>query len=189
MRGRHGVKKWGHVLLLIAVFLVVVAGGCGRTTSGEAVSALATSASAATQSLAPGACTPAEARQAFAEFVSAYNRGDLRRLDSLFARQPAFAWYSSNAPGARLNRAAARRDTLIAYFSDRHLDRDRLRPVEISVITAAPHQTGLSLELRRRAADYRGGRWLSVAGKAALACHDGRARFLVVSLGTPRSSA
>lgn len=143
-----------------------------------------------TQSLALGACTPTAARRAFAEFVTAYNRGDLRKLDSLFARQPAFDWYSSNAPGPRLNRAAARRDTLIAYFRNRHLEQDRLRPVEIDVITAAPHLTGLSiLELRRRAADYGGGRWFSVAGKAGLTCHDGRARFLVVSLGTPRSGS
>ena len=92
-------------------------------------------------------------------------------------------------PGSRLNRAAERRDTLITYFRDRHLEQDRLRSVEIDVNTAAPHRTGLSLELRRRADDYRGGRWFSMAGKAGLVCHDGRARFLVVSLGPPGSGA
>ncbi len=125
----------------------------------------------------------------FAEFLAAFNSGDLRKLDSLFARQPAFAWYSSNAPGSRLNRAAERRGNLVAYFRSRHLEQDRLRSVEIDVNTAAPHRTGLSLKLRRRAADYGGGRWFLVAGKAALACHDGRARFLVVSLGAPGSGA
>jgi len=180
--------KLATFLLLIAASVLLVASGCGRTASGEAVSAVTTSASVAAQSSA-GACTIAKARQTFAEFVTAFNRGDLRKLDSLFARQPAFAWYSSNAPGRRLNRAAERRGTLIAYLRDRHLNLDRLRPVEIGVITAAPHRTGLSLELRRSAADYGGGRWFSVAGKAGLACHDGRARFLVVSLGAAGSGA
>jgi hypothetical protein len=183
------VKKWATFLLLMAVSVVVAASGCGRTTSGETVSAVRTSASIAAEGSAAGACTTAKARQAFAEFVTAFNRGNLRKLDSLFARQPAFAWYSSNAPGSRLNRAAKRRDTLIAYFRARHLDQDRLRPARIGITTAAPHQTGLSLELRRSTADYRAGRWFSVAGKAALVCHGGRARFLVVSLGPPGNGA
>lgn len=183
------MRKWATFLLLVAVPAVVAASGCGRTTSGETVSAVTRPGTVATQSLAPGACTAARARQAFAEFVTAFNRGNLRKLDSLFARQPAFAWYSSGVPGSRLNRAAKRRDTLIAYFRDRHVDQDRFRPVEIGVNTGAPHQTGLSLELRRSAADYTAGRWFSVAGKAALVCHDGRARFLVVSLGPPESGA
>jgi hypothetical protein len=77
----------------------------------------------------------------------------------------------------------------LPYFRARHLDQDRLRPVRVGINTAAPHQTGVIFELRRSAADYRAGRWFSVAGKAGLVCHDGRARFLAVSLGPPGSGA
>ncbi|HEV1996667.1 MAG TPA: hypothetical protein VGR61_00865 [Candidatus Dormibacteraeota bacterium] len=38
----------------------------------------------------------------------------------------AFLWWSTDAPGQRLNSDARDRSTLIAYLADRHLHHDRL---------------------------------------------------------------
>jgi len=58
-------------------------------------------------------CTSAQVWMALWEFAKAFNSGNLRRLDMLFARPPVFRWYSSPAPGARMGAAAYRRGTLI----------------------------------------------------------------------------
>lgn len=147
------------------------------------------SAGPAARAGAPGACTTNEARRAFAEFLIAFDRGDLARLDSMFASQPAFSWYSSGVPGARLNRASERRGTLVAYFRARHSHRDRLGLLRLQVNRGSPHSTGLEFELRRSATDFRHGRPFPVAGKANLLCHGGKAKFRAISLGAPGSGA
>jgi len=49
------------------------------------------------------------------------------RADKTFAREPAFEWYSTTAPGSRLNAAAYDRTTLRAYFRGRIARHERLR--------------------------------------------------------------
>jgi hypothetical protein len=63
----------------------------------------------------------------FFGFVAAFNRGDLRRLDRLFAREPEFGWYSTQEPGERFDYAAKNRSTLIPYFRERHAMGERLK--------------------------------------------------------------
>jgi hypothetical protein len=171
-------KMCGETLMMTADRPLICAypeadAGTGRTTG----------AGSTTRS---GACVSGEARQAFASFLLAFNHGDYATLDSLFADQPAFAWLSSNDPGTRLRREAERRDALIPYFRQRHSEHDRLRLARLTVNTAPLHSTGLIFELRRSAADFRDGRWFVVSGKANLACHKERPKFLVVSLGAAR---
>jgi hypothetical protein len=48
-----------------------------------------------------------------------FNKGNLAELDRLFARAD-FEWYSTDAPGERVNEAAYDRSTLVRYFADRH---------------------------------------------------------------------
>jgi hypothetical protein len=71
-------------------------------------------------------CTPAEVQSVVQRFVRAFNAGDSRRLDRLFAREPGFEWYSTDAPGERLRGAAYDRATLLRYFARRHARDERL---------------------------------------------------------------
>jgi hypothetical protein len=66
-------------------------------------------------------CDVAALRATFGAFVRAYNRGDLRTLDRLFAREPAFVWFSSGGP-ARSDRGALR-----DHLQRRHARDDQLR--------------------------------------------------------------
>jgi hypothetical protein len=157
------------------------------------LTAVATLAAVVSIPRAPGAGPPAEARcnaravgTSLAGFVAAYNRGDLRRLDALFSRTR-FVWYSTGAPGRRLGAAAVRRATLMEYFRARHAKDDRLalRAYRFHGYDA-PRQLGhFSLSARRRAADFRGGRWFDVPGKGALDCSRATVSIAVLSFGGP----
>jgi hypothetical protein len=72
-------------------------------------------------------CTRLEVRALFFGFVDAFNKGDLRRLNRLFALEPGFEWYSTHAPGERFDNAAKNRSTLIPYFRERHAMGERLK--------------------------------------------------------------
>jgi hypothetical protein len=131
-------------------------------------------------------CDVATTRAILGAFVSAYNRGDLRRLDRLFSRTR-FVWYSANAPGARVRSAASNRETLIAYFRARHRRGDRLALIRhrfngYSRGTALAH---FDWAARRRADDFRGGRWFELTAKGALDCSKPPVTFAVLSLGGP----
>jgi hypothetical protein len=72
-------------------------------------------------------CTRLEVRGVFFRFVDVFNRGDLQRLDRIFARAPDFQWYSTQAPGERFNESAKNRSSLIPYFAERHALGERLK--------------------------------------------------------------
>ena len=81
---------------------------------GLCISALAATAAPANspQSSRVRDCQPGEVRQGIVAFTHAFNAGDLRMLDNLFARKggrgrPSFQWYSTGGPGARFGSAAA----------------------------------------------------------------------------------
>jgi hypothetical protein len=129
-------------------------------------------------------CDVAALRATLTAFVRAYNRGNLRRLDSLFSRER-FVWYSSPAPGERLFRAAESRETLVPYFRGRHRRGDRLT---ISTYRFNSYERERDLghfELtgRRRAAGFRGGRWFTIGAKGALDCSKPPVTIAVFSLG------
>lgn len=128
-------------------------------------------------------CARAQTRAAFDSFLAAFDRGDQAKLDSLFAAEPDFQWFSSSAPGPRVRQDAFDRQTLLAYFRARYRHGDRLRLVDFHFTGRSPHWSGFSFDLRRRSRDFRGGRWFRTTGKGAAVCDGGRARFIVLSIG------
>jgi hypothetical protein len=71
-------------------------------------------------------CTARDMRWIVVRFLRAFNRGERKELDLLFAAEPEFEWYSTDAPGARTQGAASNRETLLPYFARRHRRGERL---------------------------------------------------------------
>lgn len=74
----------------------------------------------------PTLCTAPEVETLVRRFIDAFNMGDLRALDAVFAREPQFEWYSTDAPGERLHAASSDRSSLLPYFGGRHALNERL---------------------------------------------------------------
>ena len=73
-------------------------------------------------------CDGRGTRALVVNFVNAFNRGDTKRLDSLFARGQWWKWFSvGTAPGKRIQGAAYNRGTLLKYFVARHRRHERLQ--------------------------------------------------------------
>jgi hypothetical protein len=115
-------------------------------------------------------------------YIEAYNKGDVRRLDRIFAPEPAFQWYSAPGPDQRFSPAAEDRAGLIPYFAARHRTGDRLRLKRFKYNgRRATDDTGhFEMTLRRRTA--KGARWRDSASKGAIVC--ARKQIIVTSLGT-----
>ena len=111
-------------------------------------------------------CDVAALRATFGAFVLAFNRGQLRTLDRLFAREPRFVWFSSGGP------ARSHRDALVEHLQRRHERRDRLRAVTFQFNGYERERDigHFQFEAQRRADDLGGGAWLDVVGKGALDC-------------------
>ena len=119
-------------------------------------------------------------------FVRAYNRGLVARLDQLVSRRN-FYWYSSGGPGVRNLPEAKNRATLVAYFRRRHVRHDRLGLISFRFNGHESQRELGHFELggRRRADDFRGGRWFRLSAKGALACSSAPVRIAALSLGGP----
>jgi hypothetical protein len=74
----------------------------------------------------PASCTSDQVNRLVSDFFEAFNAGKLTELDRLFANEPEFQWYSTDAPGERLQGEATDRSTLVAYFNARHKSGERL---------------------------------------------------------------
>jgi hypothetical protein len=134
-------------------------------------------------------CSKRVTREAFTEFLTAFNRGDVSGLDSLFALEPKFQWYSSPAPGRRLNRASFRRKTLADYFRARHRDGDRMRLRSFHFNGRSSSWSNFSYHLDRQTTSFYEGAWFQTIGKGALECSTGNPQIIVMSLGGPEPSA
>jgi hypothetical protein len=88
-------------------------------------------------------CTRLEVRALFFGFVDAFNKGDRRKLDRLFAREPEFGWYSTQAPGERFNNDAKNRFSLIPYFAERHAMGERFKVRSFQKNTGSNFEYGL----------------------------------------------
>ena len=130
-------------------------------------------------------CTSTQTRSALRSFVAAFNAGDYRRLDSLFAGPQWFHWYSSGGPGLRIDPAARNRTTLVGYFRARHAQRDRFRLGSVTFNGSSLGYGNFVFAGQRSAADYRGGAWLAVAGKGATLCEGATVKLAVLSVGGP----
>jgi hypothetical protein len=118
-------------------------------------------------------------------FVEAYNKGDVRRLDRIFAPEPAFFWYSAPGPGQRFSPAAEDRASLMPYFAARHAagDRLRLKRWQYNGRRATDDTGHFEFTFRRRTPGVRGGRSYDAVGKGAIAC--ARRQIIVTSVGGP----
>lgn len=64
----------------------------------------------------PALCSAGEVETLVGRSIEAFNTGDLRALDALFAREPEFVWYSTDAPGERFTSSANDRPSLVPYY-------------------------------------------------------------------------
>lgn len=64
-------------------------------------------------------CTACEVETLIGRFLDAFNSGDLSGLDHVFALEPEFEWYSTDAPGERFTPLANDRPSLVPYFAGR----------------------------------------------------------------------
>ena len=113
-------------------------------------------------------------------FLAAFNRGDSKALAAVWAPEPDFQWYSTPAPGVRLQASAANRATLIPYFRGRHAKGERLELTAFRVNgnTTAPKPYGnFDFRLVRSA---RGLARTDYHGKGALHCYATRPDALIV---------
>lgn len=97
-------------------------------------------------------CTKREARRIVEQFVTSYNRGEVQRLDRLFAKRR-FLFYMVN-PSERPSPEAEDRGTLVEYFRERKSYEDRM-VIESLNIGRNPNYSGwgIAFVLRRSSTD------------------------------------
>jgi hypothetical protein len=64
----------------------------------------------------PLLCTASETRRLVTSFVRAFNRGDVRTLNRLWARRPDFRWYTAFQSEPRVGHSVFARERLVPYF-------------------------------------------------------------------------
>ncbi|MGH2747165.1 MAG: hypothetical protein ACRDKB_04505 [Actinomycetota bacterium] len=101
-----------------------------------------------------GTCTRASTAARVRSFIRAYNRGNLERLERMWAQEPDFQWYVVD--DERESRDAENRHTLGTYFNARHQlnDRIRLRRIRVSP-TSEDGSFGFGFKLFRTTDDSR----------------------------------
>jgi hypothetical protein len=126
----------------------------------------------------PKRCKPDEVETLVVRFIDAFNRGDLKGLGAVFAREPDFEWYSTDAPGERLRARAYDRSSLVPYFAGRHARGERLvlRAFRFNGNSTTPYGT-FEYSLIRRADDLEPTRY---AGKGGSFCYRTRPDVIFV---------
>jgi hypothetical protein len=120
-------------------------------------------------------CDERGTRELVARFITAFNRGDVNRLDRLFARGMWWRWYAvGTAPGKRIQKAAYNRTTLTKYFRTRHRQRERLQLLSFQYVGRWDGYGHFQYELLRSAADMRAPQPRTYVGKGAMSCWTGR---------------
>lgn len=99
-------------------------------------------------------CTEDSARQVVTSFVEAYNRGDLVQLDALFARGDRFQEYRV-LPLERDWPQSSNRQSLLAYFKERHQQGDRFTLNDLDVGRAKEGGFYFQAYLERESNDVR----------------------------------
>lgn len=114
-------------MIAVATIITVVLAAC---TAGHGTATPSTKPASSPSATTPptGACASAQVRDLVNQFVHAFNVGDQRTLQQLWAQQgDGFDWYSTDAPGQRLVSAAKDRAELGGYFAARHAAGESLR--------------------------------------------------------------
>jgi hypothetical protein len=120
-------------------------------------------------------CDERGSRELVTRFVAAFNRGDVKSLDRLFARGEWWRWYAvGSTPGKRIQKAAYNRTTLVKYFRARVHHRERLVLQSFQYNGRADGYAHFQYQLLRRADDMRKPVPRIYVGKGALSCWAGR---------------
>jgi hypothetical protein len=131
-----------------------------------------TTTTIATTTLHDGSgCTPAGVAVLMRALIKAWNAGNARAVDRLFAPTPAFKWFSMGGPEDRRGKDAEKRSTIRAFVRKRHRRHDRMTLVMV--------QGNLRFLVRRRADDYHPRNLIQ--GKGAAICRHRPWRFIAWS--------
>ena len=138
-------------------------------------------ASAGLQPVGAAANCSAGSRQLVEAFIASFNSGDTLQLDRLFAAPGLFGWYSTDAPGERINDEAKNRSSLMAYFARRHNHKERLELQSFQFNGTSPSGRGnFEFELIRSADD--GLPSSPYGGKGAVDCDQSQFTLVVWSM-------
>jgi hypothetical protein len=120
-------------------------------------------------------CDERGSRELVTRFIAAFNRGDVQRLDRLFARGTWWRWYAvGTAPGKRIQASAYNRKTLVKYFRARQQKRERLELLSFQYNGRSNGYVHFQYQLLRQASDMRTPTPRTYAGKGAMSCWAGR---------------
>jgi hypothetical protein len=123
----------------------------------------------------------AGSRQLVESFLDGFNRGDAPQLDRLFAGPGLFGWYSTDAPGERINDDAKDRSSLMEYFAQRHNHHERLELRSFQFKgTSSSGRGNFEFELIRSADE--GLASAPYGGKGAFDCQESPFRLVVWSM-------
>lgn len=179
--------------LLLSAVLVALLSACttnkGRTATTASTSAAARSSSSRVAPTGETAnCTSAQVRQLVNRFVQAFNAGDQPTLQRLWTQSGhGFDWYSTDAPGQRIDPAGRDRASLGAYFAERHAHQETLRLTSFHFNGNAASYGNFQYTLARQADDLPPTAYI---GKGAAVCTTTPRRLGVWSMAKdPRTSA
>jgi hypothetical protein len=120
-------------------------------------------------------CDERGTRVHVARFITAFNRGDFKTLDRLFARGTGWRWYSvGTAPGRRTQGVAYDRKTLIKYFRARHKKHERLELQYLQFNGLSAGYGHFEFQVLRKADDISGKMPRTYFGKGAMSCWAGK---------------
>jgi hypothetical protein len=125
------------------------------------------------------ACTAEGARQTVRHVLAALEDGDLDSLDEAFAQPPVFRWYSSEAPGERLDDAATDRATLRSYFERRSKAGESMNLTSFQFRGAAGGYAQFEYGVTRTADDLDP---TPFVGRGAISCNAQRGKLAAWSL-------
>jgi hypothetical protein len=156
-----------------------------------AASALAICLAGAVPSPAPASeassdpllCTASETRRLVTSFVRAFNRGDARTLNRLWARRPDFRWYTAFQSEPRVGHSVFVRERLVPYFTRRHRQGERLRIVRFRFNGNGALHGHFEYRVQRTARDLTSAQTL-YDGKGAVVCFPKPRALAVWSMST-----
>jgi hypothetical protein len=126
-------------------------------------------------------CTATATKTLVRTFVRDYDAGRVAAVGPLWAPEPAFQWFSTRAPGARLGASAYDRATLLAYFRARARVHENLRLTELRAgYDPTRNIVNFAGKLVRSADDLALGPPQDFKG--ASDCRDGRSQLIVWSM-------